>query len=126
MDVEKMKGQVFILLSLLILILLLSLREETGPIIRKEVPIFNSFSNLKEKLIETVELSLLNEESISHNLEDFINLSKNLFKEKGYLFDANYSISSIGKNRIILLNISLSYKDSYLKTGLIINRTVYS
>jgi len=121
-----MKGQIFILLLILILIALLSLRTRRVVLIEEKNPIYETFLNLKNELIETIDLSLLNGEDITTNLNNFINFSQNILKHKGYNSEVNYTITSNGKVITVFLNLSLSYKNSYLKDNLVINRTVYS
>jgi len=122
-----MKGQVFIIALLLVLIILVLLKSETkSPPIRHESPLSKNFLNLKNELIETVDISLLNGEDISTNLDTFISFSKKIFENRGYKESVNYTISNPGNAIIVYMNVSLELDDSYLKDYLIINRRVYS
>jgi len=122
-----MKGQVFIIALLLVLIILVLLRSETKPFPpQHESPLSKSFLNLKNELIETVDISLLNGEDISTNLDTFISFSKKIFEMRGYKESVNYTISNPGNAIIVYMNVSLELDDSYLKDYLIINRRVYS
>jgi len=121
-----MKGQIFIITSILILVALLITRASTKTIDVKQDEIFyESFSNLKNELIKTVDLALINQESVSTRLDDFIGFSKDVFKGKGYIESVNYTVLS-GHTTVVYLNVSLSSGNSYLLDSLIINRTVYS
>lgn len=121
-----MKGQIFIITSILILLALLIVRESTKTIVVKQDELFyESFSNLKNELVKTVDIALINQESVSSRLDDFILFSKDIFKKKGYIESVNYSVVS-GPTTIVYLNISLSSSNSYLLDSLIINRTVYT
>jgi len=122
-----MKGQIFIIASVLILLALLVTRLSTRTIDIKQDEIFyESFSNLKSELIKTIDLALINQESVSARLDDFIDFSKDVFNKKGYTEAVNYQISQNGGTTIVYLNVSLTNDKSYLLDSLIINRTVYT
>ena len=122
-----MKGQIFIIASVLILLALLVTRLSTRTIDIKQDEIFyESFSNLKSEIIKTVDLALINQESVSDRLDDFIGFSKDVFNKKGYTEAVNYQISQNGGTTIVYLNVSLTNDKSYLLDSLIINRTVYT
>jgi hypothetical protein len=121
-----MKGQIFIIASILVLLALFMTRLSTQTIdVRQDETFYESFSNLKSELIKTIDLALINQESVSDKLDDFINFSNNTFKKKGYTESVIYSISS-GPTTIVYMNVSLSSKNYYLLESLIINRTVYT
>jgi hypothetical protein len=121
-----MKGQIFIIASVLVLVALLLTRLSTKTSYADEEELFyESFSNLKAELIKTVDLSLINQEPVSDNLYNFTEFSKEVFKKKGYAEDVKYSIT-LGPQTIVYLNVSLSSKNYYLLESLIINRTVYA
>jgi len=122
-----MKGQVFIITSALILLSLLLIRINTMTFeIREEKLFYENFLNLKNELINTIDLSLINQEILSTNLDDFIGFSTDLFKKRGYGESVNYSISTSGNLRTIYLNISFKSDDSEILENLIINREMYS
>jgi len=121
-----MKGQIFIIASVLILLALFITRLNTQTSYAKQDELFYEvFSNLKNELIKTVDFSLVEQESISDRLDDFISFSKDILKERGYTESVTYSISQ-GPTTIVYMNVSLSSKNSYLLENLIINRTVYT
>jgi len=121
-----MKGQIFIIASILVLLALFITRLSTQTIdVRQDELFYESFSNLKNELIKTVDIALINQENVSSRLNDFIDFSKDVFEKKGYVEDVVYSISS-GPTTIVYMNISLSSRNYYLLENLIINRTVYT
>lgn len=120
-----MKGQVFMIVSIFILLFLFLLRINTQTIDVEPDDMFHEdFSNLKNELIRTVDISLLNQENLVGNLNSFIIFSTDVYKNKGYTEDVQYSIATSGGSTIIYLNISLSSAKSYLKESLIISRTL--
>lgn len=123
-----MKGQVFIITSILILIALIVVRINTQTFeIKAEETFYEDFLNLKNELINTIDLSILTDTAnLESNLVDFISFSKNVFQKRGYNEDVTYLITINGNTRIIYLNVSLNSSKSYLKENLIINRTVYT
>jgi uncharacterized protein YxeA len=121
-----MKGQIFIITSVLILIALFITRISTKTVdIKQDELFYESFSNLKNELIKTIDLALINQESVSDRLSNFTDFSKDIFKKKGYEESVNYSVLT-WPTTIVYLNISLSSNNYYLLERLIINRTVYS
>jgi len=122
-----MKGQIFIIASILVLLALFITRLNTQTVdVGQDEMFYEGFSNLKTELIKTVDLSLLNQLSdLQPNLNDFIGFSKEVFKKRGYTESVTYSISS-EHTIVVYMNISLSSKNYYLLENLIINRTVYS
>lgn len=128
MGMVEMKGQVFIITSILILIALIVVRINTQTFeIKAEETFYEDFLNLKNELINTIDLSILTDTAnLESNLVDFISFSKNVFQKRGYNEDVTYLITINGNTRIIYLNVSLNSSKSYLKENLIINRTVYT
>lgn len=120
-----MKGQVFILISIFVLLFLFSLRMGTETVdVSQEYTFFDDYTNLKNEFVRTIDMSLLNQENLQSNLESFITFSSDFYKRKGYDEDVKYSINSSGNVTTVYLNISLSSGNSYLKQDLIINRTL--
>jgi hypothetical protein len=118
-----MKGQIFIITSILILIALLLIRANTKTIeIEPEELFYENFLNLRNELISTIDLSLLNGDVVSTNMNNFISFSTGVLKKKGYDETVTYFVDG----NVIYLNVSLSSGRSYLKENLIINRTVYT
>ena len=123
MDVVKMKGQVFILISIFVLLFLFSIRISTESVdVGPESIFYEDFSNLKNELVNTVDVSLINQASLQGNLDSFITFSKDFYERKGYVEDVNYSVSTSGDVTTVYLNVSLNSSDSYLMQSIIINR----
>jgi len=120
-----MKGQIFILVSVFVLLFLFLMRINTQTIeVKPEDLFYEDFSNLKNEFIKTIDISILNQENLQNNLNDFIDFSTDVYKDKGYTENIEYSISASGDVAVVYLNISLRSSNSYLKENLIINRTL--
>jgi hypothetical protein len=85
---------------------------------------YEDFSNFKSELIETIDMSILNQENLQSNLNNFIDFSDSIHRNKGYTQDIEYSISTTGDSTVVYLNITLESDNSYLMENLIINRTL--
>jgi hypothetical protein len=126
MDLVKMKGQIFILASVMILLAIFMLRSATKTTdVKQSDTFYQSFSNLKGELTNTVGLALMNHEDVSSELGDFIEFSKEVYAAKGYKESVNYTVLP-GPTTTVYINVSLASSDSYLLENLIVNRTVYS
>jgi len=122
-----MKGQIFIIASILILLALFLIRINTYTFeILEDELFYESFNNLKNELINTIDISLVNQEDLSTNLNDFITFSKDALKQRGFIESVNYSISVNGNERTINMNISLKSEKSEILDNLIIKRKVYT
>ena len=119
-----MKGQVFIIISVFVLLFLLSLRMGTQTTdIKQEDNFISDYKSLKNELINTIDLSLVNRQSVQNNLNNFISFSTDFYKRKGYTEEVDYSITEVGDVTTVYLNISMTSDSSYLKQSIIINRT---
>lgn len=119
-----MKGQVFIIISIFVLLFLLSLRMGTQTTdINQEDLFINDYNSLKNELVNTIDLSLVNRQSVQNNLNSFVSFSTEFYKRKGYEEDVDYTISEAGDVTTVYLNISMTSDSSYLKQSIIINRT---
>jgi hypothetical protein len=122
-----MKGQIFIITSILILLALFITRISTKTVdVKQDELFYESFSNLKNELIKTIDIAFINQESVSNRLDNFIAFSNDTFKKKGYIESVNYSFSPWMDPNKVYLNVSLSSGNSYLLESLIIKRTVYA
>ena len=122
-----MKGQIFIMISVLVLIALLLLRNSLKPIeIKPQNFLYENFINLKGELIKTVDISILNKENVSTNLKNFIIFSNNIFESKNYNEDVKFDVSTYGNTTIVNVNVTLGLDNSFIEDKFIINRTVYS
>lgn len=121
-----MKGQVFVIIAILSVIVLVLLKASTIPVVEKpEIPLEENFLNLENELVKTVDASILNQQDVSSNLNSFISFSKQAFKEKNYGENVNYTLSRIDNTTTVYMDINLSYQDSYLYDRVAVIRTVY-
>lgn len=117
-----MKGQIFVLTSIMILVILLLVRSSTNTQAADQSDQFYlSFSNLEAELTKTVDLALVNRGDVAASLDDFISFSKDVYSRHGYTESVNYTLGGTS----VYLNVSLRSSDSYFMNSLIINRTVY-
>ena len=127
MGLVSMKGQIFILIAVMVLLALILLRNAVElPEIKSDDYLYEGFTNLKSELIKTVDVSLLNNQDISANLNSFITFSKQVLGNRSYAEDVKFSITSYGNTTEIHMNITLSQSNSFIEDKFIINRTVYS
>ena len=122
-----MKGQVFILMAVMVLIALILLRNVIQPPeIKSDNYLYENFINLKTELIRTVDLSLLNRDDVSANLNNFTSFSKGVFNKRGYAEDVKFNTLFYGNTTEVHMNITLAQGNSFIEDQFIINRTVYS
>lgn len=127
MGVVKMKGQIFIITSIMVLIAIFLVRINTHTFdIQEDELFFESYRNLRTELINTVDLSLVNQQDTSTNLNDFISFSSQILKQRGFEQDVNYTVSINDNARTVDMNVSLKSTKSEILENLIINRTVYT
>lgn len=121
-----MKGQIFVIMAVLVLIALLLLRNAIRPSeIKPENFLYENFVNLKNELIKTVDISILSQEDVSTNLNSFIAFSKDILGRKGYNEDVKFEISTHDNMTEVHMNITLKLENSFIEDKFIINRTVY-
>jgi hypothetical protein len=123
----KMKGQIFILASVMILIALVLLQNAIRPF--EAVPknyLRDNFQNVRNEIVRTVDIALLNGDDISTDVDSFIGFSRDVMTSRGYTESVDYSISTFGNTTEILVNLTLSQDNSFIQDGFIINRTVVS
>jgi hypothetical protein len=122
-----MKGQIFVMMAVLVLIALLLLRNAIRPSeIKPENFLYENFVNLKNELIKTVDISILNQENVSTNLNSFITFSKDVLGRKGYNEDVKFDISTHDNTTEVHMNVTLKLENSFIEDKFIINRMVYS
>ena len=121
-----MKGQIFIMTAVLVLIALILLKNTIQPTeIKSKNFLYERFNDLKNELIRTVDISILNQEDIAMNLNGFIDFSKDVFKQRGYNETIEFEVSTYGNTTEIHMNVSLELENSFIEDNFIINRTVY-
>jgi hypothetical protein len=130
MDLANMKGQIFILMAVMVLIALILLRNVIQPpAIKSDNYLYENFINLKNELIRTVDLSLLSKEDVGQiaaNLGTFISFSKEILGNRSYAEDVKFNILSYDNTTEVHMNITLTQGNSFIEDEFIINRTVYS
>ena len=121
-----MKGQIFLITAVFIVILVVLLRVYT-----MEVPdlekynLYNDFVNLKAEYSRVVDTSLLNSQNITNNLDEFSSFAEDYYKEKGIDYTVSYDVNITGSDTVVDLDIYLSDGKSYLSDEFTIERTVY-
>ena len=127
MGVVKVKGQVFIILTVFILLGLIFLRVSTKTILEKPQDFLSeNFLNLKSELVQTVDISLMKNEDIDTNLNEFIAFSTDALKQRGYSESVSFSLSTIGSTTTVNFEVSLSFGKEYLNDSFKVERTVYT
>jgi len=122
-----MKGQIFMMIAVLVLIALILLKSTLQPIIVKpENFLYENFINLKNELMRTVDISVLNNENVVSNLNSFTSFSSDVLKQRGYTETTEYTVSTYGNTTTVYMNLSLRIENSFIEDSFIINRTVYS
>ena len=122
-----MKGQIFVITSIMILIAIFLIRINTYTFeVKQDELFYENFDNLRTELINTIDVSLVNQDNINTNLDDFITFSTNVLKRRDFEEDVNYTVSINGNERTININVSLKSDKSEILENLIINRRVYT
>jgi hypothetical protein len=122
-----MKGQIFIMAAVLVLIAFILLMNAIRPIeTQPKNFLYENFVNLKNELIKTVDISILNQEDITTNLNDFITFSTEVFNQRGYNENVKFNIITYGNTTEVYMNVTLKLGNSFIEDKFIINRTVYS
>ncbi len=122
-----MKGQIFIMTAVLVLIALILLKNAIQPIeIEPKSFLYENFVNLRNELIKTVDISILNQEDVATNLNNFIIFSKNLYAQRGYNETVEFNVITYENTTEVHMNVSLELGNSFIEDKFIINRTVYS
>lgn len=121
-----MKGQVFIILTVFLLLGLILLRVSTRTITEKpESFLSENFLNMKNELTKTVDIALLKNESVATDLNQFISFSTDTLKQRGYVESVLYSINQIDNTTTVSVEASLSLGNDYLNESFEVERTVY-
>ena len=127
MGLVNMKGQFFVLMAVMFLIALILLKNAIQqPELKSDNYLYESFTNLKGELIKTVDISLLNNEDVSKNLNKFILFSKEVLGNRSFVEDVKFNLVSYGNTTEVHMNITLTQGNSFIEDKFIINRTVYS
>ncbi|MBU3905058.1 MAG: hypothetical protein KJ906_02845 [Nanoarchaeota archaeon] len=117
-----MKGQIFIVVSILIAVSLLGLSIGMKPIVVEDSYIQNYFVNVRTEIRNTVDLALLDDEDVSDKLDEYIDFSELVLENKGILQDINYNIESDS----VIVNIYLERGEEYYSDQIVIPLGVYT
>jgi hypothetical protein len=121
--VKAMKGQFFILVSVLIVITLIILRiSTTFPVEQYEVTVPDNYLNIQREFVNTIDLSLLNEDTalgIKDNVDNFADFSRKIMQRKGYDEKVIYSFNYNGTKVVLgnfmgesMKNVNIIYNEN--------------
>lgn len=113
-----MKGQVFITLSIFVVIALLMLSIGFVEVHKTENYMQDYFVNIRTELVNTVDDSLIYGEDISANLDSYIMFSERALSSKGYEQDITYTISG----NDVTLDIYLAKGEEYYRDIITVER----
>ena len=121
--VMGMKGQVYIIVTILILIFLILIKIETDlPVYQTEVPLSDYYFNIRQEATDTVDLALLNEQDIGTSLDGFISLISSSLDKQGIENSMDYVIEVNGNNVKITFDLYLSSGQSFLSDSIVVER----
>ncbi|MCD6476917.1 MAG: hypothetical protein J7K26_01975 [Candidatus Aenigmarchaeota archaeon] len=115
-----MKGQAYTILAIFLVVSLLSLSLLFKENHIEKTNIQSIFLNVKNEIIKTVELSILDDNDISTNLDDFILFLNKYLESRNYNIETKYTINT-DKVEIYL---KISDKNSYIQDKFNINRKI--
>jgi len=126
MVVVMMKGQIFLITAIFIVVILVLLRVQAiGLPETQKTSLYNDFSNIKAEYTRVVDTSLINSQNLSQNLESFTDFSKQHYDQKGLNYTTTYSVSIIGSNTTVQFHIYLGDDKSYLSDNFTVSRIKY-
>jgi len=118
-----MKGQIFLAVSLLIAIVLITAKlTATIPSDTAVSDIDDIYKNIKSELQKTAEITLLNQESLSENFDEFILFNKEIYEKRGYTLDITYLLG-VGAASF---DFYISDGENFIKDKFNINTRLYS
>ena len=117
-----MKGQIFIVVSILIVISLLGLSIGMDQIVVKESYTQNYFVNVRDEIKNTIDLALLNEEDYKQALDDYIVFSNKVLNKKGIIQKVSYTESK----KSLMVDIYLEKEEEYYRDEIVIPTGVYT
>ncbi|MBR9682446.1 MAG: hypothetical protein GOV02_02115 [Candidatus Aenigmarchaeota archaeon] len=121
-----MKGQIYLVTAIFIMIMLVFLRASVMDVsnLRKE-SFYDDFIDLKEEYVHVISTSLLNSENITDNLDEFVLFSEEYYSQRGMNHTISYNVSQTSSNAIVDVYIYLGNDKSYLSDSFTIERDVY-
>lgn len=120
-----MKGQIYVMATILILIFLILTKIGTEmPSYQAKPLLFEYYTNIREEVINTVDLALLNEKNVSTSLDDFISLSSSTLTEHGINNTTDYNIEENGNAIKVTFNLYLGSGKSFISDVITVERDV--
>ena len=114
-----MKGQIFIVVSILVAVSLLLISANKISSSEPSDYLKNYYTDLKAELVNTVDTGLMNGD-FPARLDNFIAFSNGVLSQKGYTQDIQYHI--VGSS--VIVDVSLSKGNEYYRDTITIDRTV--
>ncbi len=121
-----MKGQIYLITAVFIVIMLVFLRVGTMSTsdLQKDV-FYDDIQDLKEEYIHIVDVSILNSENITDNLDDFALFTKDYYNQKSINHTVLYDVSQTSSSSTVDFYIYLGNDKSYLSDMFTVERIVY-
>lgn len=121
-----MKGQIYIITAILIVIMLVFLKVGVMDIstLQRE-SFYNDFVDLREEYVHVITTSLLNSENITENLDDFASFTEDYYSQRGMNHTIVYTVSQTSSNASVDVYIYLGDDKSYLSDSFTVERDVY-
>jgi len=116
-----MKGQIFIVGSVLVAIALLAISMGFTETVEQENYMQNYFVNLRTELINTVDNALLTGDDVATELDNYILFSDQVLSEKGYEQTVVYIVSG----NDVTIDIYLGKGQEYYKDSVTVDMTVF-
>lgn len=117
-----MKGQMYITITVLIIVALFALKMGTASFDGNINPDMNKiYMNIKDEIKDTLEISLLNNEDVSANLDDFLDFTESSLEKRGYTQDITYEISG----NSIKINLYLEHDGNFINDTFIVSGEIY-
>jgi len=122
-----MKGQIYLVTAIFIVIMLVLLRAGFMDISSLDKnDLYYDFDNLKQEYTNVVQVSLLNSENITKNLDEFSVLAEDHYNQRNMVHNISYNVTQTTSNASVELYIYLGDDNSYISDNLVIDRSVYS
>ena len=116
-----MRGQIFIVGSVLVAIALLTISMGFTETIEQENYLQNYFVGLRNELINTADSSLLTGNDVTTELDSYILFSDQILSAKGYDQEVVYTISGSD----VIIDIYLAKGQEYYKDSVTVDMTVF-
>ena len=117
-----MKGQMYVTVVILMIVALFALKiGTTGFTSPMEPDINNVYKNVKNEMIDLIELSLLNGEDLSNNLDSFVSFTTEILESRGYSQEITYEIDGYNTK----VNLYLEYNGNFINDTFVVNKRLY-